>query len=51
MLFHGGFQFASACARLYVEPGIERVELEEVAMGLARRRAWAAIADAPRAIT
>ena len=46
MRLDGEFEFASGGAWLEFEPGVERVELEEVAMRLARRRTRAAIPDA-----
>lgn len=44
--FHGVFQFLSAGPCLQVERSVESVQLEEVAMHFAGRRAWAAITDA-----
>ena len=46
MRFHGELQLVAAGAGLEVEAGVERVEPEEVAVGLSRRRTRAAIADA-----
>jgi len=46
MRLHGEFELDAAGAGLEVEAGVERVEPEEVAMGIAGRRTRATIADA-----
>jgi hypothetical protein len=39
------FHLAFVCSGFQIESGIERVELEEIAVGLAGRRARSAISD------
>lgn len=45
VLGESGFDLVLGGARLKVEHGVERVELKEIAMWFARRRAGAAVAD------
>src|ERR1039457_1589359 len=44
--FHGAFQIVPAGSRFYVKLGFESIQLEKVAVGLARRRTRATITDA-----
>lgn len=44
--FHGVFQFLPSGTGLHVQSNVKRIKPEEIAMRLAGRRAWAAVANA-----
>jgi len=50
VVLEGALQFLLGSAGFEVHFGVERVELKEVAMRLARRRAGTAVADAPKVV-